>query len=164
MTELKASATATREARGSDISASQRGLWQAFLAAHQTVIEAVERDLRRVAPITLVEWEVIVRLRHAPGERLRFMDLSKVLFLTQSGVSKLVGRMAEKGYVRKEVTDTNYRATFAILTPAGDAMFEKAHATVEQALARHFFARIDARDEAAFGRALTVLRDKTRDE
>ena len=48
---------------------------------------AASAELNRAGGLSLREYEVLVRLQEAEGHRLRFLELSKVLLVSQSGVS-----------------------------------------------------------------------------
>lgn len=66
-------------------------------------------------------FEVMLRLARSPGERLRMSELSAKCALTNSGLTRVVDRLARRQLVRREPCPTDRRGFFAVLTPEGRA-------------------------------------------
>src|SRR3954469_20235824 len=130
------------------VSLEPRLAWQRFIAGYRVVTESVERELMRAGGLTLREYEVLVRLQDAPGHQLRFLELSKVLLVSQSGVSKLVNRLIRRGLLERLVTDSNNRDTFAVLTDAGRQLQESVQPAFLAAFEAHFSRRLTDSDVA----------------
>lgn len=133
--------------------------WTFFLKAYKVVVEDIDRGMRTAAGVTLAEYEILFGLREAGG-RLRFIEMSRSTLLSQSRISRLVDGLQTKGYVKREITDSDRRATFAILTPKGMTAFQSAHEAVLAGMHDHFFDLIPAGELAAFTKVLgSLLRD-----
>ena len=66
------------------------------------------------------QWfEVLVRLARSPEHRLRMSDLAAQVTLTASGLTRVVDRLEQGGYVRRESCPTDRRGSFAVLTDEG---------------------------------------------
>src|SRR5262245_32585399 len=69
--------------------------------------------------LSLVEFEVLMRLARSPGNRLRMTDLAGQTSLSTSGVTRVVDRMDRDGLVRREACPSDRRSSYAVITTAG---------------------------------------------
>ena len=92
--------------------------WRAFLDAHAALVAVLERELLEERDLPLTFYDVLVQLSEAGG-RMRMSDLAGSLLLSRSGVTRLVDRMADAGYVAREACASDGRGFYAVLTPAG---------------------------------------------
>jgi DNA-binding MarR family transcriptional regulator len=69
--------------------------------------------------LSVVEFEVLVRLARSPEGMLRMTDLSAQTSLTTSGVTRVVDRLAERGLVARQACATDRRTTYAVVTEPG---------------------------------------------
>ena len=99
----------------SELPTNTQRLWHTYIKAYKVVTEAVDRELKDGGLLSLAEYEVVAAVDSAGG-RLRFIDLAKVTLLSQSRVSRQVDALQNKGLLRKDTTDRDRRATFAIIT------------------------------------------------
>jgi MarR family 2-MHQ and catechol resistance regulon transcriptional repressor len=72
-------------------------------------------------------------------------------------VSKLVGRMARRGLLERLVTDSNNRATFAILTEAGRNLQESVRPIFLAAVETYFSGRLNDGDLGELSRLFGLL-------
>ena len=100
--------------------------WVNLGRVYASVRIELDRALQRATGIGLSEGEVLFRLVFAPGERLRMRDLADRLCMAQSGITRVVDRLVERGLVVRETRASNRRTIDARLTPAGRAAFERA--------------------------------------
>lgn len=119
---------------------SQR-LWYAYIKAYKTITEAMDRELGGRDLLSLAEYEVVAMVDNAGG-RIRFIDLAKLTLLSQSRISRQVDALQRKGLLRREITDSDRRATYALITPQGREMLERTAEAVVQALNTNFYDRI----------------------
>ncbi len=71
--------------------------------------------------LSLLEFEVLLRLGRSPGEQLRMADLATQVSLSASGLTRVVDRLERAGAVTRRACDSDRRGTFAVLTPDGAA-------------------------------------------
>ena len=76
--------------------------WVLFLKAYKSVVDRVDRELRRGSPISLAEFEILHMVTVAHG-RIRFIDLAKVTLLSQSRISRQIDSLQQKGFLFREV-------------------------------------------------------------
>jgi DNA-binding MarR family transcriptional regulator len=101
--------------------------WRELESAHASVRESLERALEREHRLSLTEYEVLQRLSEQNDGQCRMQDLSSDSELSQSALSRLVGRLEAVGYVERGVCDHDRRGVYATLTKAG----HEAQATAE---------------------------------
>jgi len=69
-----------------------------------------------------VEFEVLLRLARSPQGLLRMTDLTAQTTLTNSGITRVVDRLCDRGLVTRQACDTDRRATYAVATESGRAL------------------------------------------
>jgi DNA-binding MarR family transcriptional regulator len=133
--------------------------WMALLDAHSRLTSRLESDLESSHGLSLAQYEVLYRLRDAPGQRLRLNELTWHARMTKSGVSRLVDRMQSGGLLRTERCPSDRRGAFAVLTAEGDALFQRAAALHLRGVQDHFGRHLDDGEAAALQMALERVRD-----
>jgi DNA-binding MarR family transcriptional regulator len=133
--------------------------WMALLDAHSRLTSRLESDLDSSHGLSLAQYQVLYRLRDAPGQRLRLNELTRHARMTKSGVSRLVDRMRSGGLLRTERCPSDRRGAFAVLTAEGDALFRRAAALHLRGVQDHFGRHLDDGEAAALQMALERVRD-----
>jgi DNA-binding MarR family transcriptional regulator len=112
--------------------------------------------------VSLVEFEVLVRLGRSPHGQLRMTDLADQTQLTTSGVTRVVDRLENRALVRRESCPSDRRGAYAVLTAAGrDLLAEVVRAHVCD-IDRWFTGLLGAGQLDALLAALRILRDQVR--
>ena len=86
-------------------------------------------ELREACDLSLHEYEVLLLLSEAPGQRMRMSDVASAVLLSQSGLTRLVDRLAQAGAVERTRCLEDRRGLNAELTEAGRARLERARPT-----------------------------------
>jgi DNA-binding MarR family transcriptional regulator len=127
-----------------------------FLKAYKAVVERVDKDLRATSRLTLAEFELLHLVVRAHG-RIRFIDLAKVTLLSQSRISRQIDVLQGKGFLHREITASDRRATYAVLTPAGRKAYDDALQPFLRAYHDEFADLIPENDVEGFGLHLLSL-------
>lgn len=122
-------------------------VWLDMIRAQARVTEDLECRLEEEAGIPLAFSEVLVQLEKTPEKRMRMQELGRSIFLSKSGVSRLVSRMECEGLVERQGDPENLRATYAAITDKGREVFQKA-APVSLREVEERFSRYLDKDEA----------------
>jgi DNA-binding MarR family transcriptional regulator len=130
--------------------------WGYFLKAYKNVVEAIDRYMQSEAPVSLAEFEIMLHVRDAYG-RIRFIDLAKIMALSQSRISRQIDALHSKGYIFREVTDSDRRATFAVLTNLGETAYQKALPAFLESFEENFSRLIPAKHMPVFRQCLKAL-------
>lgn len=130
--------------------------WEALFRAQVTVLRLLNTEMPD--ELSLNEYDVLFNLSRQEGNRLRLRDLTRHLFLTQPSVSRLVGRLAERGLVCKEADPGDGRGTVVCMTAEGAETFRRVAVVHAESIRKYVGGALDA-DEM---RQLQQLTDKLR--
>jgi DNA-binding MarR family transcriptional regulator len=109
--------------------------WRELMSSHARVSEALERELQRRHDLSLSEFEVLQRLAEADDGKRRMQDLADEIHLSQSALSRLVGRLEAEELATRAICDHDRRGIWACITPAGRALQRRADITHREVLA-----------------------------
>jgi len=129
-----------------------------FIEAFAAVMTKVETELDRTAGVPVTWFEVLLRLARSPEHRLRMAELARQVGLSTSGLTRLIDRVEEAGYVRREVCATDRRGAHAILTDDGMTLLRTALPPHLASIEAHVAGPLGA-ELATFERLLRTLRD-----
>jgi DNA-binding MarR family transcriptional regulator len=90
-----------------------------LVRGNSAVTRAMNAQLVSDHGLTINDYECLLNLSHAEGQRMRRVDLAEQLILTASGVTRLLDGLEQAGYVDREACATDRRVTYAVLTEAG---------------------------------------------
>jgi DNA-binding MarR family transcriptional regulator len=102
------------------------GAWVRFLRAHAALTRELSSRLEALHELTLSDFDVLMQLYFAEGQRMRRIDLARSVLLTASGITRLLDGLEGCGLVAKERCDSDARVTYAALTKAGVKKIEEA--------------------------------------
>ncbi|HEY2793366.1 MAG TPA: MarR family transcriptional regulator [Micromonosporaceae bacterium] len=69
--------------------------------------------------LSMIEFEVLLRLGRSPDGQLRMTDLSAQTSLTASGVTRVVDRLERDGFVARTACPTDRRSLYTVITRSG---------------------------------------------
>ena len=130
--------------------------WRTFLAAHATIIRALEAELEADQDLALSDFDVLAQLQLAGGT-LRMRDLADRVLLSRSGLTRRIDRLESAGYVERTACETDRRGSYARLTDAGGDRLTKALPIHLRGIEQHFIAPLDAEELAAIGATLAKV-------
>lgn len=93
--------------------------WRALQYLQLRLPAALAHQLATESNLSYPDYAVLVALTDRPDGRLRLFELARELGWEKSRLSHHVGRMVERGLVRKEACDTDRRGAFVVVTPRG---------------------------------------------
>lgn len=138
-------------------------LWRRFVEVSGRVIQALDVSLKANADMSFDDYEVLVHLSEADGQRLRMAELSERLLYSRSRLTQRVDRLVGRGWIVREKCEDDGRGMFAVLTPDGRRAIETAApihvADVRRALLDH----IEPDEFEHVDRALGRIADAGRD-
>ena len=97
-----------------------------LLEAYAAVVGNVSRDLEATSGISLSSFGILLRLARSPGRRLRMNELAAQASLSTSGLTRLVDRLEEVGYLRRQPCSSDRRSLLAELSDLGAEVLAKA--------------------------------------
>ena len=114
--------------------------WAALLMLHRAVLQDLDIELRQQHKLAVSEFDVLITLFNAPGNRLGMSALAHQAMLSPAGTTHLVTRLERDGLVKREIDPADRRKWFTALTDRGDAALRAARRTHNAVLRRTFFA------------------------
>jgi len=132
--------------------------WRAFLKAHASIIDLIERDLAVAKRPPLSTYDVLIELYEAPQHRLRMHELAERVVLSRSGLTRLVDRLEAEGLLIRDRSVADRRGAYAVITEQGIQVLHKTWPIYAKGIAK-YFAQWLTQEEAqilksAFGRIL----------
>jgi DNA-binding MarR family transcriptional regulator len=115
--------------------ASHAERWRELLDSHARVSSALERALQAEHGLGVSEFEVLDRLAAGDKDQRRMQELADTVHLSQSALSRLIGRLESEGLVSRTICSNDRRGIFACLTATGRARHEAALPTQRRVLA-----------------------------
>jgi DNA-binding MarR family transcriptional regulator len=101
------------------LSGDEEKAWRGFVALRIGLVGHLARQLVQECGITEAEFEVLVVVSEAPGQRVRSRELGKALNWERSRLSHQIARMEERGMVAREQCENDARGFDVLLTKAG---------------------------------------------
>jgi DNA-binding MarR family transcriptional regulator len=109
--------------------------WRELLDQHYRVTCALEKALQDEHGLGVSEFEVLEQLAGSAREHQRMQDLAESVFLSQSALSRLIGRLEGEGLVSRAICSEDRRGIYACLTPEGRKRYEAARPAQRRVLA-----------------------------
>jgi MarR family transcriptional regulator, 2-MHQ and catechol-resistance regulon repressor len=109
--------------------------------------------------LSLVEFEVLLRLARSPERRLRMSELSGQVSLTTSGITRVVDRLQRDHLVSRQACPEDRRGLWAVLTPVGLSRLAAALPGHLDLLERHFISRFPVAELDLLVSRLRDIRD-----
>ncbi len=135
-----------------------REAWHRLLQVARLVLRELDRRLDDEHRMRVTEFDVLITLDNAPDRRLRMTDLADAVMLSSGGLTRLVGRLEQRGLVARIQDETDARAFHATLTANGGRGLAEARVTHDAVIAElmgaHLSASQTARLERTLGRIL----------
>jgi DNA-binding MarR family transcriptional regulator len=128
-----------------------------LLRAHATSIRRFNAELVAEHGLTLNDYEVLLHLSRAEGQRLRRVDLAERVLLTPSGITRLLEGLEHGGYVERASCESDARVTYAQLTGDGEAKLRAAAETHVAGIREFFRGRFSKDEVQALGGLLERL-------
>jgi DNA-binding MarR family transcriptional regulator len=115
---------------------------RAFLHSYKSVVSRLEQSFASSGAPGLFESVLLTRLYRSEGQRMRMQDAGTYLVITKSGISRMIDRMVEAGYVERQDWDEDRRVTFIVMTDLGRDALRHSAAVYRQAFAQTFMSRL----------------------
>jgi DNA-binding MarR family transcriptional regulator len=117
--------------------------WRAFLQAGSTVLKTLAREMEEDQHLPLTWFDVLAWLSRAPEGRLRMQVLANSMYLSNSGLTRLLDRMTAAGLVERQNCPEDRRGWFAVITAKGRKAIERATPGHLGGVEKHFLSRFN---------------------
>jgi DNA-binding MarR family transcriptional regulator len=120
-----------------NVSRSRFDAWRAVVTSHAAVIDRIQKALAAADLPPLSWFEVLWAVKRSPKGPPRMSELAEWLTLSRGGITKLVDRLGEAGYLERVACAEDRRSFQAELTPAGEKILEEMRAVYAAEVERH---------------------------
>jgi DNA-binding MarR family transcriptional regulator len=147
------------EAEGTQwLDAGQQRAWRALVMGTTLLFDRLDDDLRAEHDISLVEYEILVRLAEREGQ-MRMAALADALAHSRSRVTHTVTRMEKAGLVQRSSSPDDGRGIVASLTDKGQELLVRAAPTHVAGVRAHLVDLAGDHDFEALGRIFDSVSD-----
>ena len=134
--------------------------WRAVVTSHASVTDRVQKAFAASDLPPLGWFEVLWAIKRSPDGRPRMSELAEWLTLSRGGITKLVDRLQDAGYIERVSCAEDRRSLQAELTPAGERMLEEMREIYRAEIARHW-SRVSPEDAKLVTAALMAVTGST---
>lgn len=115
--------------------------WLSFTNIQTSINNKLESALQENYSLSLKEFYVLYFLSQTSDKQLRLQKLEEMVGLSQSAISRLVGRMEAKscGALQRHVCEDDRRGIYTRLTEIGENKFKRALVTFNEIIQSAFF-------------------------
>jgi DNA-binding MarR family transcriptional regulator len=125
--------------------------WRGMLQVHSQVTQALDAQMRAEHGLAVSSYEVLMFLGAEKDGRLRMSQIAERVLLSRSGLTRLVDRLVELGYVTRCAAEVDGRGLYAELTDAGAEKLEAARRTHREGVRTFFLDRVSTTDQIVLG-------------
>lgn len=130
--------------------------WVRLVRAQQTVLAAVEADLKAAGFPPLAWYDVLLELSREDSAALRPLEIERRVLLAQYNLSRLIDRLEKASLVTRQPCPADRRGQLVRLTPAGRRLQQRMWPAYATAIQRHVATRLSDKEATT----LALLLDK----
>jgi DNA-binding MarR family transcriptional regulator len=101
-------------------------LFGLLLETNARLSKELGTTLESTCQLPLAWFEVLLQLRHNPDGRLKMSDMAEAIFHSTGGTTRLIDRLEESRYVRREQCSSDRRAVYVAITDEGNVKLDHA--------------------------------------
>ena len=120
--------------------------WRGFHRIRTDLLAHLSRKLAASCNISQADFEILIAVSEAPGQRIRARDLGNEIRWERSRLSHQIARMEARGTIARSACESDARGFDVVLTPAGLEAVEAA-ARVNLEAVRHCFADLLTKEQ-----------------
>src|SRR5439155_25670003 len=115
--------------------------WRLYFESALALIAVLDTALERDAGISMRLYDALIHLEESP-DGLRMNELAERILYSKSGLTRVVDRLEETGFVRRGRPDNDRRSVLVALTDTGRKTLEQARRHHRHAIEQHFSAHL----------------------
>jgi DNA-binding MarR family transcriptional regulator len=136
--------------------------WRLFITTHAALIDTIDRKLTTAGKIPLQWYDVLIELYEAPERKLRMRELADKVVLSKSGLTRLVDRLEEAGYLKRDLDPNDRRSFFASITPEGIDALRDAWAIYSKGIEQYFGQHLSEEEAQLLAKLFMKMLNSTR--
>ncbi len=128
-----------------------------IIEAHAFLTHLLGREMEDGVGLPLLWYGVLLHVGRSPGGVRAMSELVDATAFTSGGITRLVDRIEQAGYVERRPCPTDRRVHFVGLTEKGREILERATTVHVDGIQRHLIDRLDPHDVVSMERILALL-------
>ena len=100
--------------------------WRAFVTAAALVDRRLDQQLKESVGISHLQYGILAQLSESCDREMRMTELAGSVLNSKSGLTYQISQLEKAGLVRRRSCTFDERAVYAVLTPAGEKVLERA--------------------------------------
>ncbi len=137
----------------------QQQSWRALVMGMTLLLGRLDDDLRRQCDLSLVEYEILVRLSERENRQMRMAQLADALAHSRSRVTHTVTRMEKDGLVLRGQSLEDGRGVVCRMTDAGWELLQRMAPLHVAGVRENLVDLVSREDFAAVGRVMDAVSD-----
>jgi DNA-binding MarR family transcriptional regulator len=137
----------------------QQRSWRALLMGMTLLLDRLDDDLHRACDLSLVEYEILVRLSEREGRQMRMAQLADALAHSRSRVTHTITRMERAGLVARTSSPEDGRGVVASMTAKGYDLLVRVAPIHVNGVRDHLVDLVSSEDFQAVGRVMNAVAD-----
>src|SRR5467141_4904028 len=117
-----------------------------LIRIRRRVLDAVERDLKKVGFPPLAWYDALLELSRAPSGAVRPVELEKQMLIPQYSTSRLIDRLVDEGLAARRECKIDKRGQFVEITEAGRELQKKMWSAYSAAIEKHIGSKLSDAD------------------
>jgi DNA-binding MarR family transcriptional regulator len=124
-------------------------IWRNLHLADAMICQELNARLTARVGCSLTEHDVLAWVSAAASQRLRMADLAGLLRVTPGGLTRIIDRTVDRGWIVRDRPADNRREVYAVLTTAGRDLLRTARQTYSGVLQEMIAGPLDHADLSA---------------
>jgi DNA-binding MarR family transcriptional regulator len=100
--------------------------WRAFVSAAALVDRRLDQQLKESVGISHLQYGILAQLSDRCDHEMRMTELAGSVLNSKSGLTYQISQLEKAGLVRRRACTSDERAVYAVLTPAGKKLLQRA--------------------------------------
>lgn len=134
--------------------------WRAVVTSHAAINDRLQKAFAAADLPPLSWFELLAAVKESPDGRPTMSELAAYLTLSRGGITKLVDRLQDAGYLERVACASDRRSLQAELTEAGERMLAEMRAVYAAEVERHL-APVSAEEARLLASVLTRVTAST---
>ena len=136
---------------------NEQRAWRSYVRATRLLDGAIQRDLA-CHGFSHDEYEILVNLSEQPCHAARMSELAQSVVNSRSRLTHTVGRLENRGYVRREASPDDRRGVICVMTDEGFSALETAAKSHVSGIRSNLLDQMSREEFIALGEALEGVR------
>ena len=138
----------------------QQVVWRLFLTVHALAYRRIDDGLVGKGCISFDDYDVLLTVNESEGETLRMSELAEAVLLSDSGMSRRVARLVERGLLHRDQCAQDGRVFRVRLSRAGRRELNKAWDIYKVLIEENFANHVSQAEAKSLGRIFQRMLDQ----